>query len=155
MSADIAKEVGRLNAGGATVEQIARAVDRSPRQVHRILSKLRADENRAAPPTDLRSRILARLERAAESGNVGADKALLDELAREESVAEFTSVTNELARAWASEAGAKLGDWLRDHEDPHLRELYRKCTGTLVSEADRERLIEAARNAGAMAVIRG
>lgn len=137
-----AGELKRMHAAGLSIDAIARAVKRTPRTVQRLLAKLRREEERAAPMGDLRSRILARLERAAEGGNVSADKVLLDAIDREESIATYADAAQAIARSWARETSAKLGAWCREHADPKVRDLYRKCSGTLVQDTDRDGLIE-------------
>ncbi len=135
-------ELRKLHAAGLSIDKIAAAVKRTPRTVQRMLAKLRREEERERPTADLRSRILARLERAAEGGSVPADKVLLDAIDREESLATYADAQHAIARAWARETSAELGAWCREHSNPKVRELYRKCTGTLVADTDREALIE-------------
>jgi hypothetical protein len=151
-----ATELRRLKAAGLTTATIAGALGVTTRTVERQWAELRR-QGAEAPrkPTDLRQRVLDSLTSAMVEGSVPAAREILNELNREAAIAEYEDRTAATARAWARAAGARLGAWVRPRldDDPELRDLWKRCGGTLVHDRDREALITLLLERGAEACL--
>ena len=156
MDANEQDELRRLLDSGLSRESIAKALGVSVRTVRRRIDRLHERENRSSPaPMGLREQAIDTLRRGLDEGNITAARAVLDELRHETEQNEYAEHRNRTAAAWTRAKAAELAQWIAPKldDDPELARLYRSAGATTSSQRDREALVEALINRGALELI--